>query len=337
MDPILRVLVCGTGYGATYLQALWNHDSRLRLAGILARGSERSRALARQWDVPLWHSAEEVPESGGKAIDLACVAVGGPAGTALTLALLRRGVHVLAEHPVAPEEMAAALAAAREHGAIYHVNAHYADLETVAPFLTTAAACRRRSPPLFITAATNPRALYSCVELIGRLLETLEPCAFQAAGEEVRGPLAVVNGTAGGVPILVECQRLVTAEDDGSCVWASHQVKAGFAEGTLMLAETAGPVLWVPASPSTAELAAPGAADRLACPSWSLLSGPPPATGDFLFRLRDRANRLALRRIAEQVRTGRASSEQSETHLLAVSRAWSAILSCVGPLEVVGS
>ncbi|HEX4961194.1 MAG TPA: Gfo/Idh/MocA family oxidoreductase [Thermoanaerobaculia bacterium] len=333
----MRVLVCGTGYGATYLQALWNNDSGLRLAAVLARGSERSRALARQWNVPFWQSAEEIAEAGEKAIDLACVAVGGPAGAALTLALLRRGIHVLAEHPVGPEEMAAALAAAREHGAIYHVNAHYADLETVEPFLTTAAACRRRSPPLFVTAATNPRALYSCIEIIGRLLGALEPFTFHAAIEEVRGPLASVKGTAGGVPILIECQRSVTREDDGSFLWASHQVKAGFAEGTLMLAETAGPVLWIPASPSTAELASPGAAARLACPSWSLLSPPPPSTGDFLFRLRDRANRLALRRIADQIRTGRPASEQSEAHLLAVSRAWREILDCVGPLEVVGS
>jgi thiazolinyl imide reductase len=333
----MRVLVCGTGYGATYLQALWNHDSRLRLAGILARGSERSRALARQWDVPFWQSVEEIPQAGDNAIDLACVAAGGPAGAALTLALLRHGIHVLAEHPVAPEDMTAALAAAREHGAVYHVNAHYADLETVEPFLTAAAACGHRSPPLFITAATNPRALYSCVELIGRLLGTLEPFAFHATGENAGGPLAAVAGTAGDVPILVLCQRGVTREDDGSFLWASHQVKAGFAEGTLMLAETAGPVLWVPASPSTAELASPGAAARLACPSWTLLSGPAPATGDFLFSLRDRANRLALRRIAEQIRTGRTWSEQSEAHLLAVSRAWNEILGCVGPFEVIGS
>ncbi|MEA2601842.1 MAG: hypothetical protein QOF89_2834 [Acidobacteriota bacterium] len=330
----LRALVCGTGYGSTYLQALWNHESRLRLTGLLARGSERSHALASQWDVPLWHSAGEIPE---KAIDLACVAVGGPAGADLTLALLRRGIHVLAEHPVDPEDLAASLAAAREHGAIYHVNSHYADLETVEPFLANAAACRRRSPPLFITAATNPRALYSCIEIICRLLGTLKPYTFQTAGEETRGPLAAVKGTAGGVPILVQCQRAVTREDDGSFLWASHQVKAGFAEGTLMLAETAGPVLWIPGSPSTAELASSDATARLACPAWNLLSGPPPATGDFLFRLRDRANRLALRRIAEQIRTGRAWPEQSPAHLLAVSRAWSAILSCVGPFEVVGS
>jgi hypothetical protein len=95
--------------------------------------------------------------------------------------------------------------------------------------------------------------------------------------------------------------------------------------------------LWIPTSPSTEELASPDAAARLACPAWNLLSGPPPATGDFLFRLRDRANRLALRRIAEQIRTGRTWPEQSPAHLLAVSRAWNAILSCVGPFEVVGS
>jgi thiazolinyl imide reductase len=329
----MRVLLCGTGYGSTYLQALWNHASGLRLTGILTRGSDRSRALASQAGVPFWSTVEEIPRT---AIDLACVAVGGPAGTALTLALLGRGIHVLAEHPVAPEDMEAALAAAREHGVAFHVNAHYADLETVEPFLTAALACRRRSPPLFLSVTTNPRALYSAVELLGRILETLEPMLFAQAASEIQLPLASVHGTVAGTPLLLQCQRLVASEDDGSNLWASHQITAAFPEGTLTLAETAGPAVWVPAPPSLVDLAAPTAPARLAYPSWTLLSPPPPSTGDYLFQVRNRANRLALRRLAEQIRTGSTWSEQSPAHLLGVSRAWSAILECLGPFEVVG-
>jgi thiazolinyl imide reductase len=362
----LRVLVCGTGYGATYPQALWNHDSDLRLAGILARGSERSRSLAAQWNVPLWRTLEEVPE---KAIDLACVAVSAPAGAALTLALLQRGIHVLAEHPVAPEDLEAALAAARKSGVAYHVNSHYADLETVQPFLATAIACRRTSPLLFVSVMTNPRALFSVIELMGRIVpltpyplshplptagrggkerETeLEFTAEQSPlsrwsggdgrGAGGEGPFATVHGTFDNIPVLLQCQRLVTKEDDGSFLWASHHITAGFASGTLLLAETAGPALWIPALPSVAVLSSPAAPAYLAHPAWSLLSGPPPATGDFLFRLRDRANRLALRRIAEQIRTGRTWPEQAPEHLLGVSHAWRDILCRLGPFTVMNN
>jgi yersiniabactin synthetase, thiazolinyl reductase component len=355
----LRVLLCGTGYGATYLNALWNHDSDLRLAGILARGSERSRALATQWNVPLWRTIEEVPE---KAIDLACVAVSAPAGAALTLELLRRGIHVLAEHPVAPEDLEKALATAREHGVAYHVNSHYADLETVQPFLSAAIACRRTSPLLFVSIMTNPRALFSVIELLGRMSgghpdarderkdlggRTFpSPRSFRlgtrpqddmAAKLADEGPFATVQGTLDNVPILLQCQRLVTKDDDGSFLWASHHITAGFASGTLLLAETAGPALWIPASLSLADLSSPAAPAYLANPAWSLLSGPPPATGDFLFRLRDLANRLALRRIAEQIRIGRAWPEQAAEHLLGVSRAWRDILSRLGPFAVVNA
>ena len=64
----MRVLVCGTGYGSSYLTALWNHPAGLRLAGILARGSGRSQALARQWGV-----------SGAIARDVLIAAEGGDA------------------------------------------------------------------------------------------------------------------------------------------------------------------------------------------------------------------------------------------------------------------
>jgi yersiniabactin synthetase, thiazolinyl reductase component len=331
----LRVLVCGTGYGATYPQALWHHDSDLRLAGILARGSERSRSLAAQWNVPLWRTSEEIPE---KTIDLACVAVRAPAGTALTLDLLRRGIPVLAEHPVAPEDLEAALAAARESGVAYHVNSHYADLETVQPFLSAAIACRRTSPLLFISVMTNPRALFSVLELLGRIASPLSQWqGGDGRGAGGEGPFVTIQGTLDNIPLLLQCQRLVTKEDDGSFLWASHHITAGFASGTLLLAETAGPALWIPAPASVTDLSSPAAPAVLANPAWTLLSGPPPATGDFLFRLRDLANRLALRRIAEQIRTGRTWPEQAAEHLLGVSHAWRDILCRLGPFEVVNA
>jgi thiazolinyl imide reductase len=334
----LRVLVCGTGYGATYLQSLWNHESGLRLAGLLTRGSERSRALAQQWGVPLWRTVQEIPH---QAIDLACVAVASPAGPSLTLDLLRRGIHVLAEHPIASEDLEAALGTARETGTTFHVNAHYADLETVAPFLATATACHHTAPPLFVSALTNPRALYSCIELISRIVGDgwgrPSPGGWVSDGRGVGGevPFVTIQCTLNSTPLLLHIQRTVTAEDNGAHLWASHQITAGFPSGTLLLAETAGPVVWIPAYPSVAELASPAGPSLLARPSWSLLSPPPSTTGDFFFRIRDRANRIALWRIAEQIRTGRPWSEQSPEHLLGVSRAWSAILTALGPLEVV--
>ena len=67
----MRVLLCGTNYGSSYLQALHQNESGFVLAGIVAR-SERSRGMAAQCGVPFYTSVDEVP---GDAVDAACVAV----------------------------------------------------------------------------------------------------------------------------------------------------------------------------------------------------------------------------------------------------------------------
>lgn len=93
--------------------------------------------------------------------------------------------------------------------------------------------------------------------------------------------------------------------------------------GTLHLLESSGPVLWVPVAGPVQELAPAAAAAVFATPAWSLLSPAlPPTLGEHLAHHRDRANRLALRRLAAEARTGRRPPEQAPEHLLAVSRAW---------------
>jgi thiazolinyl imide reductase len=326
----MRVVVCGTGYGASYPQALWNHASGLRLAGILARGSGRSQALARHWGVSLWRSPDEIPPG---AVDAACVAVGWPAGQELVLDFLRRGIPVLAEHPMEPGDIEAALTAAREHGTIFHLNSHYADLETVQPFLATCAAARQRSRPLFVSAMSNPRALYSCIDLLARALGTLQPLDIRSSvPADQHPPLVPLQGTAAGIPFLLQCHRLVSAVDDGSAAWTSHHVVIGFPEGHLILGDNAGPAVWVGAPPALHQMS-PAA---LATPAWvQLSSSPPPTFGEHFFGVRERANRLALARWADQIRTGTPYPEQSPGHLLEVSRAWRGVLDLLGTFETV--
>ena len=305
-DLNVRVLVCGTRYGSAYVNALWGHDAGLRLVGIVARGSDRSRDLAARCGVPLYRAASEVPRGG---VDSG-LRGGARRGRGLTLAMdfLRRGAHVLAEHPAEPADLAAALAEARTRGLVYHLNAHFADLETVWPFLAVCARATER--PLFLTVATNPRALYSSLDLVGRALGGLSPFAVRGAlaGD---GPLAAVHGSAAGVPFSIQCQSHLTERDDGRETWVSHRVALTWGTGTLHLLEAAGPVLWMPVAGPVEELPPAEAAAVFAQPAWSLLSPAlPPTLREHLADHRDRANRLALRRLAIEVRTGHRAPEQ---------------------------
>lgn len=321
----MRVVVCGTRYGSAYVNALWGHDAGLRLVGIVARGSDRSRDLAARCGVPLYRSEREVPRGG---VDLACVAVPGAAGTQLAMDFLERGAHVLAEHPVEPADLSAALAEARTRGLVYHLNAHFADLETVWPFLAVCARATER--PLFLTVATNPRALYSSLDLVGRALGGLSPFAVRGAltGD---GPLATVHGSAAGVSFSIQCQSRLTERDDGRGTWVSHRVALTWVTGTLHLLEAAGPVLWMPVAGPVEELPPAEAAAVFAQPAWSLLTpAVPPTLREHLADHRDRANRLSLRRLAIEVRTGHRAPEQDPAHLLAVSYAWQEVCDAAG-------
>lgn len=57
-----------------------------------------------------------------------------------------------------------------------------------------------------------------------------------------------------------------------------------------------------------------------------MLSTAPPTFGDYAGWARDRANRVALARLAAEIESGATPSEQSDEHLLGVSELWQTML-----------
>lgn len=323
----MRVLLCGTVYGSAYLRALYGHESGLQLAGILAR-SDRSRALAQQCGVPFFASVDELPAG---AIDAAVVAISGEAGRAIIAALLERGIPVLAEHPIGVADLTAHRASARTHGTVFHVNAHYSDLDAPATFVAAFRGARARSPLLFVHLLANPRTLYSALEIAGRCLGPLTLQSLEALPPLPQSFFAVSQAIVSGVAMTIQLQRASSEIDDGSSNWVSHNVTAGFAEAVLSMQEAQGPVTWMPAPPSVAQLqAAPELWSRALC---RVLASPPPTFGEYVNGGRDRANRIALTRFAREIATRTTDPEQSDEHLLGVSALWEAVLAASFPFR----
>jgi thiazolinyl reductase component of yersiniabactin synthetase len=316
----MRVLLCGTVYGSAYLRALYGHESGLQLAGILAR-SERSRDLARQCAVPFYAAVDEVPAG---AIDAAIVAISGDAGREIIAGLLARGVPVLAEHPIGTADLAAHRATAREHGTVFHINAHYSDLDAPATFVAAFRGARARSPLLFVHLLANPRTVYSAVEIVGRCLGRLEIQSVQVLAPMPAAFFAVTEAMVSGVPVTIQLQRASSDVDDGSSNWVSHNLTAGFHEAVLSMQEAQGPVIWMPSPPSLGELQA--APELWSRSLWRVLASPPPTFAEYVNGGRDRANRLALARFAREIATGTTEAEQSDEHLLGVSALWETVL-----------
>ena len=232
-------------------------------------GQRATHALARQLGTSHFSALRDVIAG---SLDAAVVAVPGNDGVELVMALLERGVHVLAEHPWEPEALEKALATARAKKLVLHVNTHFADLECVDQFLRHANR-GAQLPPIFVNLAVNSRTLYSAIDIVGRLLfpNAPRPVQFTPANPSAADPsspafFATIHGVVGNVPVAIHCQRYSSAVDDGSTTFVNHQIVLGFMDGSLMLGDTFGPSLWVPRiMPQT----------QWAHTAWTLLSPPP--------------------------------------------------------------
>lgn len=124
-SPKQRVLIVGAKFGEMYLNAFMQPPEGLELVGLLAQGSARSRELAHAFGIPLYTSPEQIT----RMPDIACIVVrstvAGGTGTQLARHFLTRGVHVIQEHPLHPDDISSLQTLAQEQGCCYWVNTFY--------------------------------------------------------------------------------------------------------------------------------------------------------------------------------------------------------------------
>jgi pyochelin biosynthesis protein PchG len=240
-----KVVVCGTGFGRVYLSALRRPQMPFELVGILARGSRRSRDCAEHYGVPLYADVDDVP-----AVDIACVVVGGAlnggSGAQLAQRLMARGVHVLQEHPLHQSELAACLRAARRHGVVYHLNAHYVHVDAVRRFLHAADRLRRDQAPLFVDALSSIQVLYPLFDILTRAIGAVRPCTLSTVDDGDGRVLRTLYGSLGGVPLTLRVQNELDPVERDNGAHVTHRVTLATEGGNLLLANTHGPVLWSP-------------------------------------------------------------------------------------------
>ncbi|MFF5937256.1 Gfo/Idh/MocA family oxidoreductase [Streptomyces sp. NPDC012508] len=242
----MRVVVCGTRFGQVYLSALAHAaPGRFQLAGIVARGSERSVALAKEYGVPLYGAVEELPDD----IDAACVvvstAVGGGRGVELSRALLGRGVHVLQEHPLHPDELADCLRTARRAGVQYMVNTFYPHVEPVRRFIASARRLVRLRRPVFVDAMCAVQVSFDLLDILAEIFDGPRPWSISSVGTAAGRPMVALDGQIAGVPLTLRVENRMQAGDDSTSLLL-HRITVGTDAGNLMLANTHGPVIWSP-------------------------------------------------------------------------------------------
>lgn len=179
-----RALVVGSTFGAHYVRGLAHPDSPLTLAGIVGRGSTRSRQMAADVGVPFYPlpDAPTMDESLAQAqlpdVDVACVVVrsaisGGP-GDDIVNAFLRRGTTVVQEHPAHTtsviDHLFTARNAASTHTPLYALNSFYVKLPTVQNFLHCVDQVREQSQVKAIEVRRSIHILYPVLDIVAHLM-----------------------------------------------------------------------------------------------------------------------------------------------------------------------
>ncbi|MDA0566297.1 Gfo/Idh/MocA family oxidoreductase [Streptomonospora sp. S1-112] len=345
----LRTIVCGTGFGRFYVEALARLPEEFTLAGLLARGGEFSRDYARRLGVPLYTDPDQVPGD----VDAVCVVVGsavsgGPGGE-LARAFLGRGLPVLQEHPVHPDELAEALRAARRARTVYHLNPFYRHVEPIRRFLAAARTLRGRGPVLFVDATSAIQVLHPLLDVLARALGAPRPWALgdplppDPAADRLAAapqPYRVLQAAVAGAPVTLRVQNQLHPSDGDNHALLWHRLAIGTAEGVLTLADTHGPVLWQPRlyAPRDAHgrlrTSGPGT-EHLAEPATTVLAGTEaPPRREVFDRLWPQALARALTDFAADVRAGADPLERGGFDL-GVCRLWHETTARLGRPEIV--
>ncbi|MFI7123851.1 Gfo/Idh/MocA family oxidoreductase [Amycolatopsis sp. NPDC049868] len=306
MKPV-KVVVAGDAINPIHLDAVLSAQDSFRLAGIVATGTDFSHDLSRRYQVPLYPDADLAPD-----VDIACVVVradfAGGVRSELARAFLRRGIHVLQEHPVHGNEVARNLRMARKSRAVYAVNTRYLDVAPVRRFLAAVEVLRRTQRLRFIDAACSASVAYPLIDTLARAAGSVRPYSFEALPADASGqqPFRSLHAVIGGVPVTLRIQNQLDPEDSDSHAFLLHRIAVGCDAGVLALADTHGPVLWNPRLHADRDsigrmvLAGPGA-ERLTAPSTILLGPEPGSHRDVFARLWPDALVTALHRVRAEI------------------------------------
>ncbi|MCG8564902.1 MAG: Gfo/Idh/MocA family oxidoreductase [Desulfobacterales bacterium] len=338
----MKVLICGTKYGQTYLSLFLKETPGFELAGILARGSEQSRKFADGFKVPLYTDTDQLPSD----IDIACVAVRatimGGDGTRLALALMDRGIHVIQEHPLHPGDVRKCLDRAKHNGVSYHINSHFLNLEPVETFMDYLKKAMVHETPLYIEASTS--LSYSLLDILGNVMGGLAPYGFSKAvtwdealtarNSQKVIPFQCLQGIISGVPLTLKFQNFYDSKTEmDDSLLLLHRICVGLPSGNLTLLNPHGPIIWSighviqkyggPEILFGKDKNRVNTKDKDAMPTAISFSPPTaPSWDDIVTRHWPRGILTALNKMKTEIQTTNPCPGQEPAYLMELSQAW---------------
>jgi yersiniabactin synthetase, thiazolinyl reductase component len=243
-----RVLVVGAKFGEVYLNSFFDEQPGFELCGLLAKGSPRAHQLAKSFGIPLYTDLQELPD----AFDVACIVVRstvvGGNGTFLAESLLRRGIHVIQEHPVHPSDIERLQMLANSLGLVYWINSFYPHTAAGRCWISAAKAIRSEldgTSASFAHLTTSRQLLYSSLDLLVQAIEG-QSVAFETGNRVQQGVFDEIDLRTTNTQISIRLQNYMDESDPDQHSLIMHHCQIGWPSGYLTLAASYGPVIWVP-------------------------------------------------------------------------------------------
>ena len=238
-----KVIVCGSRFGQFYIEAL-KQMKEIEIVGLLARGSERSRACSTYYKIPLYTTVDEVPE-----IDLACIAVKtsvlGGQGTALAEEFLRRKINVLLEQPIHYKELGECYKIAKINKVYFGLGNLYLNLPAVKNFLDNIRLLKATEPILYVNIELATQVSYPVISILGEVLGTLRPWnEIGVVNNKIPFQTNVVE--IDNVPVTFRAHNEIDKTDIDGFLHLLFQITVGYPGGRLSLLDPHGPVIWFP-------------------------------------------------------------------------------------------
>lgn len=244
----LNHLVCGTGFGKIYLKAI-AESKEYELMGILGKGSDRSRLLSKNLNVPMYTDIKEINQN----VDAACVVVpnaaGGGNGANIAKSILAKGIPTLLEHPAHEVEIVNCI---RESGsAAFMLNPFYRYIKPIRDFLEAAQIISKHAHLINASLECAIHVLYDGIDILGCALGGLSTWKLGNVAESYTTSMAgggnrVISGIIGMVPVTFIVNTNVDRNDIDHPLHLYHRIELTFSTGRLCLVNTHGPVIWLP-------------------------------------------------------------------------------------------
>ena len=222
-----RILVCGTGFGKIYLKTIVENE-KYELAGIIGKGSDRTKKIANDFNVPVYTNIENIEAN----IDAACVVVpnaaGGGQGTDIAEKLLLRGIPTLLEHPAHEKEIIKCLKASKNTP--FMINPFYRYISPVQDFLEAAKVMNHHSVLLSASLDCAIHVLYDGIDILGCALENFSGWKLGTVAEIVGSTLKSGGNKSikimiGDIPVMFVINTDVDKDDPDHPLHLYHRIE----------------------------------------------------------------------------------------------------------------